>query len=875
MRTSSDARPPRRAEQLLERIVEPAEVPTLLADLDEGFTRRCRVDSSVRARRWYWRQTLILTVAFAGIRIRNVFTSGALLLDTRRAVRSLRRSPGLTLAAVATLGLGMSAPSAAFGIISAMFSPLPVEEPDRVVAVDLLDRESGRTFAASGSVYSAWRARPDGFEALGAYDDHDQAVSGPGFSPVRVPSVQVTPGVLEVLRVEPVLGRTLTESDAAPGAPRAALIREDLWDDWFDRRPDALGAEITMGPDVFTVVGIMPASFGFPEAHQVWTALRSPIDDDARIDVIGRLADGRSIEAVENRLIGSLGALGDSTIDPAHTSVEVEEFVVAQQGRRTLTLLWGLNLLVGLLVVIAAANVSALFLARGLTRTSETALRMSTGGGRWAVIRPLGIEAFIVSALGAGIGVFGAQAIVGWMGATLEARGTLPYWADLEPSPGLLAFALTLLLGATVVAGVIPAIRTTRVDLADALKRDSRGASIDRAPLLSTLVGVEVALACILLVTSTVAVRGALGTIQRAGAFPTEGVLTAELFLEPYAYRDTAARRAFWSGLKERLDGEPGVAAHTLASAMPGDGTSDAWIAIEGTSWDRAEEWPRSQRRVVETGFFDMFDMEISAGRAFTDADGPDSPRVAVVNDAWVDEQLGGASPLGLVVHVRERGEDPVPYEIVGQVRDEGVSVDDGEQVAALFLPVAQRDPERLRIAVKSRPGAPAPLETLTAAVSSIDATLPLDRVMTLEALVRRENDGGRVMGLLFGSLGLAALLLAIVGLHGVVAFSTSQRRHAIGVMRALGATETSVLADVLGRGLRPVGIGLAAGLAVSWSLTPVVSRELLAEAEARAHDPLVFGLVPLLLLTGAVLAVVRPALSASRVDPVAALKAE
>lgn len=867
--------PPRAAEWLLERVVEPSEVRTLLADLREGFARRRSSTSPARARRWYWRQTVILTLAFGAIRTRAAFTSGALVLDARRALRSLRRSPGLTTAAVITLGIGISAPSAAFGIISAMFSPLPVERPHEVVAVDLLDQESGRTFAASWSVFSAWRDGADGFEALGAYTDDDQAISGPGFAPVRIASVRVTPGVLEVLRVEPVLGRTLTADDTRADAPPAALIREDLWAAWFDRKPDALGAEITIGRDQFTVVGVMPAAFGFPEAHQVWTPLQSPMADDASVDVVGRLAADRTPGSVEPQLRASLDGQSHVSADWARTGVEVEDFVVAQQGRRTLTLLWGLNVLVGLLVVIAAANVSALFLARGLTRTAETALRMSTGGGRWAVVRPLALEALFVSALGATLGVFLAHSVIGWMGGTLEARGALPYWADLDLSPGLLAFALVLMIGATLVAGVVPAIRTTNVDLASALKRDGRGGAQERVPLLSTLVGVEVALACILLVTSTVAVRGALGTIQRVGAFPTEGVVTAELLLESFAYPEVEDRQNFWAVLSERLRSDAGIESFSFASAMPGDGTSDAWMALDGALYDGVEAWPRSQRRVVTPDFFDMFGMDVAAGRAFSDADGPGTVRVAVVNDAWVAERLDGASPIGRRLHVRERGSDPVPYEIVGQVHDAGISVDDGERVAAVFLPVAQRQPDRLRVAVRAPIGAPPVFETLTAAVADIDRSLPLDRIMTLEALVRRENDGGRIMGGLFGSLGLAALLLAIVGLHGVVAFSTAQRTHAIGVMRALGATETGVVRDVLRRAMRPVGGGLVAGIAVSWMLTPLVSQELLAETATSAHDPWTFGLVPLVLLAGAALAVTRPALSATRVDPVAALKAE
>ncbi|MEM7414891.1 MAG: FtsX-like permease family protein [Gemmatimonadota bacterium] len=500
---------------------------------------------------------------------------------------------------------------------------------------------------------------------------------------------------------------------------------------------------------------------------------------------------------------------------------------------------------------------------------------MSTGGSRWAVMRPLALEALIVAAVGGVLAISGAHFIVSWLGANLDARGQVPYWADFGLSSGLVGFAVALMAGATLVAGVAPAIRTTRVDLAKEMQKEGRGGSVDRIPVLSTLVATEVALACVLLVTSAFIVRAALATVQRVGAFPLDGVLTAELLLESYAYPDTAARQLFWSDLDRLLDDDPGVDAFTMATAMPGDGTSDAWIALEGLTYDRPEDWPRSQRRVVSPDFFGMFGMDVADGRIFTDADGFDAPRVAVVNDAWVEEHLQGVSPVGRELRVRERNGDPVAYEIVGQVHDPGVSVDDGERVAAVFLPVAQRQPSSLLVGVRMLPGARRPLEALTEAVRSLDAELPLDNTMTLEAIVRRENDGGRIMGLLFGSLGLAALLLAIVGLHGVVAFNAAQRVHAIGVMRALGAPESSVLRDVLVRGLRPVAIGLVAGMALAWLLTPILGREMLEGEGGGPHDPLIFALVPLILLAGAVVAAGRPALHASRIDPVAALKAD
>lgn len=867
--------PPRAAVWLVSLLVEDSERSHLLGDLEEAFVARLGRADRGAALRWYWKQVAILALGLTAARARTVVAPPALGLDLRRAVRSLRRSPGLSLAAVAAITVGIAGPTAAFGIISGMFSPLPVDRPRDVVAVQVIDQVQGRDLPVPWEVYAAWRDGQTTLSAVGAYHAHEEAVSGEGFSPARVETAQITPEVLEVLAVAPLVGRALDASDAEAGASPGALIRADLWEEWFDGRPEALGAEIRVGDTFHTIVGIMPEDFGFPESERIWTPYRVGSGDDHGLDVVGRLGADGSRERARAELMTIHGRLAPQTASDTPLAVLVDEYVLTMHGRRTRTLLWGLNLVVGLLVLIAAANVSALFLARGTVRVGETALRLSMGGGRWAVARPLMLEAFIVSMMGGGLGVVAAMNIVGWMGATLAARGSLPYWADLGLSVPVMVFALLLAAGATLVAGVLPALRTSRLDLPRVMKGTRVGGVGGGTGLLPGLVATEVALACVLLLVSSFVVRGALEMVQRIGAFPIDGVLTAELVLEEFAYPHVDARGVFWTELQRSLGEMPGVDAVTLASAMPGDGTSNAWVTLDDVAYDRDEDWPRVQRRVVGPAFFSMFDLEPLAGRTFSEADAAGADPVAVVNEAYALQHLGGAVGIGRGLLVRERDGAPVAHEIVGIVSDPGVSVDDGKRVAAVFLPVAQRRPDRLRVALRSRPGTTAPLEVLSSAVGALDPDLPLDRVMTLEALVRRENDGGRVLGTLFGSLGLAAFLLAIVGLHGVVSFSTARRTYAMGVMRALGARPKGIVKDTMRRGLKPVALGLAVGLTLSWIVMPAITGELLGETGSSPHDPLLFIAVPATLAAAAVLAVLRPALHASRVDPVEALRSE
>ena len=650
----SPVHPPRLAVRMIAGVIAEPERSLLLSDLHEGFDARVRRAGAGAARRWYWKQTVILVAGLAGRGVRDAVALGALRIDVARAFRSLRRSPGLTAAGILTLGIGVAAPTGTFAVVDAMFARLPVDESEDVTAVQLVDRSDGRRIGVPLDVVERWSSASS-FSALGAYDTDRAATSGEGLTPRRVDVASVTSGVFDALGVRPVLGRAIVPSDGRVDAAPVVLVSEALWADWFDRDPDALGRTIRVGERSFDLVGVMPSGFGFPESQEVWTALR-PAE--------------RGVEdpATRERL--------------ARAAVVVDEYVLAYHGRTLRTLMSGLNLLIGFLVLIAAANLSAFFLARGTTRSAETAVRLAVGGGRLAVVRPLVLEALVVCGAGTAVGVVVATYTTPWMGSTLEARGSLPYWADFGLSPRTLAFAAVLMLGATAVTGVWPALRASRADLPSALRSGRGSGGPAGARTLSTLVGVEVLLSCVLLVFTGIVVRAALGTVQTVGAFPVDDVITAELVLEDFAYPGAEDRRVFFAELERLLGERLGVTHVAIASALPGDGTSDAEVAPLDAVPDPGARWPSVQRRVVSPAFFEMFAMETLQGTTFGDV-GPEAPRVAVVNEAYVREELGGSSPVGQTVLIRERGAEPVPHEIVGLVRDPGVAVDDGQRVSA------------------------------------------------------------------------------------------------------------------------------------------------------------------------------------------------
>lgn len=390
--------------------------------------------------------------------------------------------------------------------------------------------------------------------------------------------------------------------------------------------------------------------------------------------------------------------------------------------------------------------------------------------------------------------------------------------------------------------------------------------------MLTFVLGAEVTMSCVLLILSGLVVKGALGTVPLVGAFPIDDVLTGRFVLESYDYETVEHRSSFYDALVRSLEEDPDVETFTLGSAMPGDGTSRTQVGLEGVSYEREQDWPLIQRRIVGPHFFDMFDMALLAGRVSGSGDRLEEPPVVMVNEAFARQQLPDGYVVGRRLMIGLAEGEPVAHEIVGLVTDPGISVDDGRRVAAVFLPLAQSVPEVSVLAVRARSGFEEAREIMVRDVRALDADLPLAPIVTLEAIVRRENDGGRIFGSLFGAFGLSALILAIVGLHGVVSFTTQQRTREIGVMRALGAQQRGVLVSTITRGLRPVVVGVVLETGLALLLAPLLGEGLFG---TDPRDPWVLTLVPLTLLLGATGAALLPALRASMIDPVTALRAE
>ena len=788
-----------------------------------------------------------------------------LAAEIKYAWRGMFRAPGLFFAGVVALGLGIAGPTVMYGLVAGILSPLPVAEPHEIVDVSLIDATRGTRLAISSSQFAAWERSTTTFERLGAYSSDEASVSGEGASPQRYQAAYFTSGVFELLGVQPIAGRVFSAEDDRPGAA-ATVIREDVWQERFNRSPAAIGSLLRINGTEHTIVGIVPATFGFPATQRLWMSL--PVRGalrDSPVSVVGRLRDGVGASGAASELRRLIPTAGNPP--PA---VRVVEYVEAQGGAEAQRLARYLYIVAIFLVSVAALNVAGLLLARGSARTSDAALRLALGGSRLRVMGQTLAETSILAAGGTMLGLLLTVVALDWIEATLNARGSLRYWARIELHEPVIVFAAVLMGLAATIAGLIPALRTTRIDLSQAIKPGHQFVPGGMGGTLPILVGVEVALSCGLLVLSSLVVRGAVASTQLAEVFPQRDVLTARIVLERYDYPDGPSRANFRNELVRRLSVDSEVRDFALTTTLPGDGAPVIPFRLSSDLAATDQNLPRVQQRRVTPGFFSMFRLPLIEGRLLSDTDAAGDRAIAVVNEAFAREQFADRGAVGQLL--RLGGGQDRAFEIVGVVSDSGVSVDDGRPAPSIFLPMSGETPEAVMVALRTRAEAGDALGLLTREVRAIDPMLPLGRVNTLAAVISREHDGSRIFGTLFGSFGLTSLVLAAVGLHGLIAFTVSRRRRDIGIMRALGATGGGLLSATLARSLAPVAAGLTVGIGAAFLLAPVLGEGLFG---ASPHDPIVFLVVPIGLVGAAAIAALGPVRRAIGVHPAIALRSD
>ncbi|HEU4629241.1 MAG TPA: ABC transporter permease [Gemmatimonadaceae bacterium] len=803
----------------------------------------------------------------------------AILRDLRYGARTLRQSPALAVVAVLALTLGIGLTTTMFSIVyGALMKGLPFEQGDRIVLLERANRathDHGSGFPVHDYVDLAAQQRS--FSGLAAYFTGTVNVSGTERAE-RFDGGFVTANLFRTLRVRPVLGRDFRDGEDRPGAEPVAIIGYRMWQERFGGAPDVLGRPIRANGVAYTVVGVMPDGFRFPSTEEIWLPMAvDPLGTERGqgqwVDVVGRLRDGVSPDRASTDLAGiaaRLAAAYPKTNE--NVTAQARPFVEASLGDEPRTLLYTMLGAVFLVLLIACTNVANLLLARAAYRTREVGIRTALGASRWEVMRQFLLEAFVLAGLATLLGVGVAQTGIALFNRSIVDTQP-PFFIDIALHPPVLLFSAGLALLTTLLAGALPAVQSSRPNLHDVLKEETRGGSsgLRIGRLSRGLVMFEIALSCGLLVAAGLMVKSIVKLRTVDYGFRTEGIFTARLGF-PAAYTDTAAQVRFFEQLVERLNELPGAAGASLSSGLPGTGVGMGPLAVEGKTYTADTDYPRAANMVVTPGFFDVFGLPVTRGRALDVRDEPGTEPVAVVNARFARELLGG-EPLGRRVRLGDAHSKAPWVTVVGVVPDVHSGLSQNPRPPMLYLPLAQHHQNFLSIAVHARGADPMTLTTpVRDAVAALDRDIPLYWVYSMREALARPTWFYRVFGTIFMIFGVVALFLAAVGLYAVMAFAVGRRTREFGIRMALGAQGRDVVRLILRQGAVQLGVGMVAGLALAAAVAQLL-RIILFDVQPR--DPGIFASVVAVLAVSGLLACLLPAWRATRVPPQTALRVE
>ena len=803
---------------------------------------------------------------------------GPLMLanDLRYAIRTLVRRPGFSAVVVITLALGIGATTAIFSVVNAvLLRELPYAEPERLVNVRGVPTNGDASKVAAGSSWPDFldlRSSAQSYSALAAADESERTLTGSGLEPSPVASAAVTPSFFATLGVAPAAGRGLTEGDATRASSRVVLVSEALWRTRFGGDRTRLGETLTLDGVPHTIIGVMPAGFDFPEGTSLWTAYIPQAEDLERgvhrLRVIGRLGEGIAREAAEREARSIFARLeAEHPATNALRSVVVEPLgASAVRGiRPTLLVMFGAVVLV---LLIVCTNVASLFLARAASREREVALRIALGARRARIARQMLVESVLLSfvggALGLAIALWGVEALVAL------APGSIPRVNEIGVDRHVLAFALGLSMLTGLVFGAAPAIQLGRVNASGPLREGAPTLSGSRSAqrVRKALVVMEVALAMVLVIGAALLLES-LARLQRVDpGFDPERVVVARLKLPVARYADSPRVLAYYERVRARVAAVPGVASVALAYEHPLSAGWTTSFTIVGRPQPPEGQEPEARMRPVSPGYFATAGVRLVRGRDITDHDRGDAPGVVIINQAFARTHFPDENPVGRRI---ERGPwFGGTYEIVGVIADErflGLSLDADP---ATYFPHAQIPLNDMHVVMKTR-GDPLPLVSLLRAeMRAVDPDIPIEDVRTMDDLVGGSLARPRFIGMLLGLFAAAALLLAAVGIYGVLSYTVAERTPEIGIRMALGARRAQVLRAVVGQGMALASIGIAVGGVVAALSTRVLGGLLFG---VEPLDVTVFAGVAGILVTVAALAAWIPARSASLVDPMGAMR--
>jgi predicted permease len=807
-----------------------------------------------------------------------------LFQDLRYAARGILKSPGFTTAAVLTLALGIAVNATMFSLVSGfLLRRPPGREPERVVVVTSVNPTG--TFlpdahAVSAPNYLAWRTATDIFENMAAADE-DRPVSLTWQGQTQaLSSAAVTPDYFNVLGVSPQLGRAFYQGDDQPGRSQVVILSHELWGREFGSDPLVVGRTIRLNREDYAVIGVMPASFrllGF--TPQLWTPLVVSAADqtpaahkDRSLYLFARLKPGVTLEQARAEL-KTLGRRAEADFPETEKGWGVAartlpDFLVYFFSIRPALVVAMTT--VGFVLLIACANVAGLLLARAGARRKELAIRMSLGAGRLRIVRQLLTEGLLIALLGGGIGLLLADWGIKFVRARLafnDAIRAVPLSLDWN----VLLFTLVVSVFSAVLCSLAPALTASRTDINSGLKDEGRAASAGRSHsrLRAMLVTAEIAGALFLLIGTGLLLRGIFLIEHQALGFQAEHLLTAGVTLDNARYKDESQQALFVRNLIPRLRQIPGADAVAITSDLPATGAHSVTLQIKGQPELPANQRPGALDVIATAGYFRAAGIRLLRGRTLTEMDDAAAPRVVVVNQEFVHRYLQDQDPLGKQIRLDLSSSTAAWCEIVGVVSNVKSYSEAPRYDPGVYEPFLQRPVRSFSLMIRTSSDPNYLASALRKAVVQADVELPLARVMSMTTVIELQKGGDSLFLEILSTFALLALVLAAIGIYGLVSYSVGQRTHEIAIRMALGAKGRDVRRMVLWEGLKMAGIGAAIGLVAALPLPKVFDALF---DDLRTGDPWTYVIVLIAIFVVAMLATYIPARRASSIDPMMAL---
>jgi putative ABC transport system permease protein len=808
-----------------------------------------------------------------------------LIQDLRYGARMLAKHPGFSLIAILTLALGIGANTALFTVVDAtLLRALPYNQPDQLVQL-WETRRTGeiKQVDASYPDYLDWGQASEAIAGICGYTGWGGSftLTGRG-TPERLEGARVTASFFSVLGIEPILGRSFLPDEDRPGAAATVILSYALWQRKFGAAADIVSQQLTLDGEAYTVLGVLPQSFQFAPMGQaeLWVSLRpSPSQLNLRfmhwLDVIARLKPGVSLAQAQAQMDGVAAHIEQQYAD-SHTGAGVKLVPLREQVvgsvRPLLLVLLGA---VAFVLLIACANVANLLLVRAATRRKEIGIRLALGATRGRLVQQLLSESLLLALAGGVIGLmlaaWGVELLVAFIPAAQ--LDSMPYLQGLTINARVFCFTGALSLVTGIIFGLIPAWQSSTLDLQATLKEGGRTATgAGSKQFRRALVITEIALALVLLVGAGLMIRSTHRLLAVKLGFNPEKLMTLRLELPGSKYAEDESARAFHQQLLARLEALPGVSSVAAINWLPLQPGPGNLLLVEGQPPPPPGQGLGASARAVSPNYFRTMSVALIKGRAFTDRDNPTSPDVVIINSALANRLFPNQDPLGR--RISFAGGGPKPFEIVGVVDDERINALDEEAALVTYRPYLQEPWNRLNLVVRTAGEPGRIVSAVREQVQALDPDLALYSVATMEQLIADTpaTFQRRYPALLMAVFAAVALILAAIGIYGVISYSVNQRRHEIGIRMALGATRGDIYKLVIGEGLALALLGIGAGLAAAFGLTRLMSSLLFGVS---ATDPNTFIIISMILAGVALGACFVPARRATKVDPMVALRYE